>query len=159
MAGWTLRKQQRRYTIPCRNILILMYQAKTYINKQANKQISKQEKQQVQNMFFFVVRCVSFSSFRRIYNNFITFTLPQFLAKRKQYICIESVAFNNLFAVQNLVIISIRDHISLRRCSYFPSMGFDRCTLFLWRRCILRKCKLVSHSSSFFIFVKVFTLF
>ena len=46
MADWTLRKQQRRYTIPCRDILILIYQAKSYKNKQANTQISKQEKQQ-----------------------------------------------------------------------------------------------------------------
>ena len=46
MADWTLRKQQRRYTIPCRDILILMYRAKSYKNKQANTQISKQEKRQ-----------------------------------------------------------------------------------------------------------------
>ena len=75
------------------------------------------------------------------------------LAKRKQYIyiyiCIGSAAVNHLFIAENLVIISIRYHISLRRCSYFPSMGFNRSALFLWRRCILRKCKLVSHNSSF----------
>ena len=35
---------------------------------------------------FFVVRCAIFSSFRRMYNNFVTFTPPQNLAKRKQYI-------------------------------------------------------------------------
>ena len=46
MADWTLRKQQRRYTIPCRDILILMYRAKSYKNKQANTQISNQEKRQ-----------------------------------------------------------------------------------------------------------------
>ena len=105
---------------------------------------------------FFVVRCAIFSSFRRMYNNFVTFTPPQNLAKRKQYI---TVAFNHLFTGVNLVIISIRDHISLRRCPYLPSMGLDRCALFLWRRCILRKCKLVSHDSTFFLFVNVFTLF
>ena len=103
---------------------------------------------------FFVVRCAIFSSFRRMCNNFVTFTPPQNLAKRKQhiYICIiyiGTVAFNHLFTVVNLVIISIRDHISLRRCPYLPSMGLDRCALFLWKRCILRKCKLVSYNSSF----------
>lgn len=64
MADWTLRKQQRRYTIPGRDILILMYRAKSYKNKQANTQISKQEKRQKHvfrralRYFFFVSKNV-----------------------------------------------------------------------------------------------------
>ena len=103
---------------------------------------------------FFVVRCVIF--FLRFQECAITLLLHNTWQKDNN---IGSVTFNHLFTVENLVIISIRDHISLRRCPYFPSMGLDRCALFLWRRCILRKCKLVSHDSSFFLFVNVFTLF
>ena len=97
---------------------------------------------------FFVVRCVIF--FLRFQECAITLLLHNTWQKDNN---IGSVTFNHLFTVENLVIISIRDHISLRRCPYFPSMGLDRCPLFLWRRCVLRKCKLVSYNSRFYIYI------
>ena len=105
---------------------------------------------------FFVLRCFIFSSFRRMCNNFVTFCYSSTIPSKKKnniyIIYIGNVAFNHFFNVENLVIISIRDHISLRRCPYFPSMGLDRCALFLWRRCVLRKCKLVSYNSRLYIY-------
>ena len=78
MADWTLRKQQRRYTIPWRDILNLNTPGKK-LQKQTNKLAGKATNAKP---VFRRALCYFFSSFRRMCNNFIKFTPPQYLTKR-----------------------------------------------------------------------------
>ena len=78
MADWTLRKQQRRYTIPWRDILNLNAPSKK-LQKQTNKLAGKATNAKP---VFRRALCYFFSSFRRMCNNCIKFTPPQYLTKR-----------------------------------------------------------------------------
>ena len=78
MADWTLRKQQRRYTIPWRDILNLNAPGKK-LQKQTNKLAGKATNAKP---VFRRALCYFFSSFRRMCNNLIKFTPPQYLTKR-----------------------------------------------------------------------------
>ena len=78
MADWTLRKQQRRYTIPWHDILNLNAPGKK-LQKQTNKLAGKATNSKP---VFRRALCYFFSSFRRMCNNFIKFTPPQYLTKR-----------------------------------------------------------------------------